>query len=82
MSLEDYKDMQVNSKQFVDSLRSPENPKNFISPKKVVDMANNQKKIQGMAKDLAAQKNKTVNMNNPQKNVNKEVEKQVGAIGK
>ena len=65
MSLEDYKDMQVNSKAFVDSLMVPGSPDKFISPKKIAAMANNNQKIHDMAKDRAAEmnKNKTVQQN-------------------
>ena len=62
MSLEDYKNMQVNSKAFVDSLMVPGSPDKFISPKKIAAMANNSQKIHDMAKNRAAEvnKNKTV----------------------
>ena len=65
MSLEDYKDMQIASKAFVDSLMVPGSPNKFISPKKIAAMANNSQKIHNMAKDRAAEmnNNKTVQQN-------------------
>ena len=65
MSLEEYKNMQVQSKAFVDSLKSPDDPKKFISPKKVAATAKNNDKLHDMArtnpgKKMAPAKKKTI----------------------
>ena len=86
MTLEDYKNMQISSKSFVDSLRAPDSPDKFISPKKIAAMANNPQKIHNMAKDRAAEmnNNKTVQQNLAQRRpapVKKSVnQKQAGVI--
>ena len=87
MTLEDYKNMQISSKAFVDSLMVPGSPDKFISPKKIAAMANNSQKIHNMAKDRAAEmnNNKTVQQNLAQRRpapVKKTVnQKQAGVMG-
>ncbi|MBR1598485.1 MAG: hypothetical protein IJ661_06245 [Lachnospiraceae bacterium] len=56
MSLEEYKNMQVQSKAFVDSLKSPDDPKKFISPKKVAATAKNNDKLHDMARNNTVKK--------------------------
>ena len=82
MNLEDYKNMQIASKAFVDSLMVPGSPDKFISPKKIAAMANNSQKIHNMAKDRAAgmNNNKTVQQNVQRRNVQNV--KKVEAVGK
>ena len=71
ISLEEYKDMQIASKAFVDSLMVPGSPDMFISPKKIAEMANDNRKIHDMAKDRATEmnNNKTVQKNAPHRKV-------------
>lgn len=53
MNLEEYKNKQIENKDFINSLKSPKDPDKFISPKKVAETAKNQGKLQEMAKDNA-----------------------------
>ncbi len=56
IGLEEYKNRQMNSKEFLNSLKSPENPKAFISPKKVAEMAKNMKPLEGADLSRGAQR--------------------------
>lgn len=56
VSLEEYKNQQVGSRIFLDSLKSQENPEKFISPKKVAETAKDRDKLQNMARNHTVQK--------------------------
>ena len=56
VSLEEYAQQQAGSKSFLDSLKSPENPEKFISPKKVAETARNKEMLQDMVKNHTVQR--------------------------